>query len=75
MGPVDYIEHPEKAVALSPDLSAALQLHLPELQTPTLENLLEDQLEAGSTSTSGPRGFGPVDVTDASDEVRRFFED
>ncbi|BBE24582.1 hypothetical protein MN0502_34650 (plasmid) [Arthrobacter sp. MN05-02] len=75
MGPVDYIEHPDLPVALSPDLRENLQLHLPELQAPTLENLLEDRLEADSTLTSGTSGFGPVDVAEASDEARRFFED
>jgi hypothetical protein len=75
MGPVDYIEHPDQAVALSPDLSENLQLHLPDLQAPTLEDLLEDRLEAGSTSTSGTSGLGAVDATEASDEARRFFED
>jgi hypothetical protein len=79
MGPVDYIEHSDQAAALSPDLSENLQLHLPDLQAPTLEDLLEDlledRLEAGSTSTSGTSGLGAVDVAEASDEARRFFED
>ncbi|MBG6218654.1 hypothetical protein IWX75_003141 [Arthrobacter sp. CAN_A6] len=75
MGPVDYIEHPDQAAALTPDLSENRQLHLPELQALTLEDLLEDLLEAGHPSTSGSSGFGPVDVAEASDEARRFFED
>jgi len=72
---VDYIENPELPAALSSELSDNLQLHLPELQAPTLEDLLEDRLEADSTSTSGTSVFGPVDIADASDEARRFFQD
>lgn len=75
MGPVDYVENPDLPVALSPDLSENLQLHLPELHAPTLEDLLENRLEAASTPTSGTGSFGPVDVADASGEARRFFED
>jgi hypothetical protein len=75
MGPVDYIENPDQAAALSPGLSENLQLHLPELQAPTLEDLLEDRLEADHPLTSGTNGLGPVDVADASDEARRFFQD
>ncbi|WP_104181958.1 hypothetical protein [Arthrobacter sp. B0490] len=75
MGPVDYIENPDQAAALSPDLSENLQLHLPELAAPTLGDLLGDRLEAASTPTSGTSDFGPVDVADASNEARRFFED
>ncbi|WP_104119191.1 hypothetical protein [Arthrobacter sp. B1805] len=73
MGPVDHIANPELPAALSPDLSANLQVHLPELQAPTLEDFLEDQLESGQPN--GFSGVGPVDVADASDEARRFFQD
>ena len=73
MGPVDYVENPDQAVALSPDFSESLQLHLPELQAPTLEDFLEDQIETGQSN--GFSGVGPVDVADASDEARRFFQD
>ena len=75
MGPVDHIENPELPAALSPDLSEKLQLHLPELQAPTLEDFLEDRAQAGHPLTSGTSGLGPVDVADASDEARRFFQD
>ena len=75
MGPVDCIENPDLPIALSPDLSENLQLHLPELQVPTPEDVLEDRLEADSTPTNETGSFGPVDVADASDEARRFFED
>ena len=76
MGPVDHIANPELPAALSPDLSANLQVHLPELQAPTLEDFLEDFLE-DQLETGQPNGFsgvGPVDVADASDEARRFFQ-
>ncbi|MHA7220367.1 hypothetical protein ACX80L_15950 [Arthrobacter sp. MDT1-48-3] len=73
MGPVDYIEPPDLPVALSPGLGENLQEHLPELQAPTLEDLLEDRLEAGYPLTSGTNGFGPVDVVEASEAARRFF--
>jgi hypothetical protein len=45
-GTRDYIEHPDLHAALSHDLSGDPQLHLPKLQAPMLEEILEDQLEA-----------------------------
>ncbi|THJ65624.1 hypothetical protein E8P82_11675 [Arthrobacter echini] len=77
MGPVDFIEHPAPLLAMSPGLEASMQLHLPELQAPGLEDILEDRLEAGNPSTNGTTGhsFGPVDVAGPSEAAQRFFED
>ncbi len=80
MGPTDRIEHPTP-ITLGDGFSDSLTVHLPQLPPPTLEELLDDQLEhphqntlGNPASTARPVTLGPVDVTTTSDEVRRFFE-
>lgn len=45
MGTADCIAHPDPTVVPSPDLGDLVRLHLPELQSPMLEDMLDDVLE------------------------------
>ena len=66
MGTTDYIAQPTPGIAVTPDLTDTLAVHLPPIQAPTSENLLEDRTHAEPARTVGPVDYAPV-----SDEDRR----
>lgn len=59
MGSTD-IERPAQSITMTTPFSESLAVHVPKLASPTAEDLLEDQVVAGSVSFSHPER---VDIT------------
>jgi hypothetical protein len=60
MGPVNSIVNSTSSITMSKPFSEGLDVHLPKIQAPTAEDLLEDQLVVGPVSFSH---LERVDVT------------
>ncbi|THJ64699.1 hypothetical protein E8P82_14415 [Arthrobacter echini] len=48
MGTMDHIAHPAQRITLMNSFSQSVSVHLPPLERPTLEDVLEDRISAGT---------------------------
>ncbi|WP_104168881.1 hypothetical protein [Arthrobacter sp. SX1312] len=54
MGPTDYSAQPISSITMTKPFSESLSVHIPQLATPTADDLLEDRLKAEPVTFSHP---------------------